>query len=253
MLREDGRPARIPFVRWANVFNLDQTEGIQAPAITASQGTPQPCEKAAAIVENAKLCPIHHAGFAACYSPQNDVIRVPAPSTFLSREDYYHSLYHEMTHASGHSSRLNREGVTRQVRFGSELYSKEELVAELGAAFLSNEAGILDSVRFENSAAYLASWVQKLENDPRMIVSAASQAQRASDFIMGIERKESLQECQVSPEAMPLTWAREHGIDTRIPGFAQQDQDGDGVSTLMEWKHGTRPSDRLSRPRGHSL
>jgi hypothetical protein len=118
----------------------------------------------------------------------------------------------------------------------------------LGAAFVSNEAGILDSVRFENSAAYLASWTQKLENDPRLIVFAASQAQRASDFIMGIEHKESLQECQISPEGMPLTWAREHGIGTRIPGFAHQDQDGDGVSTLVEWKHGTKPIDRLSRP-----
>jgi Zincin-like metallopeptidase len=125
------------------------------------------------------------------------------------------------------------------------------LIAELGAAFLSNEAGILDSVRFENSAAYLGSWIKKLENDPRMIVSAASQAQRASDFVLGIE--ESLQECQTSPEGMPLAWAREHGIDTRIPGFAHQDQDGDGVLTLMEWKHGTRPTDRLSQPRRHSL
>ena len=161
VLREDGRPARIPFVRWANVFNLDQTEGIQAPAITAGQSTSQPLEKAAAIVENAKLCPIHHAGFAASYSPRDDVIRIPAPSTFHSQEDYFHTLYHEMIHASGHSSRLDREGVTQQARFGSERYSKEELIAELGAAFLSNEAGILDSVRFENSAAYLASWTRE--------------------------------------------------------------------------------------------
>jgi antirestriction protein ArdC len=129
MLREDGRPARIPFVRWANVFNLDQTEGIQAPAIATRENTSQPNEKAAAIVQNARLCPIHHAGFASLYSPKDDVIR------------------------------LDREGVTKWARFGSELYSKEELVAELGAAFVSNEAGILDSVRFENSAAYLASWI----------------------------------------------------------------------------------------------
>jgi len=121
------------------------------------------------------------------------------------------------------------------------------LIAELGAAFLSNEAGILDRVRFENSAAYLASWVRKLENDPRMIVSAASQAQRSTDFIMGIEQKESL-ESQLSPEGMPLTWARDNGIDTRMPGFAHRDNDEDGVSNLMEWKHGTKPSDRLSRP-----
>ena len=75
MLREDGRPARIPFVRWANVFNLDQIERIPSPTITANQGTSQPWEKAAAIVENARLCSIHHAGFAACYLPQDDVIR----------------------------------------------------------------------------------------------------------------------------------------------------------------------------------
>ena len=146
IMGEDGRPARIPFVRWANVFNLDQAEGIQAPTITATPSGPQPLEKAAAIVENAKLCPIHHAGFAACYSPKDDVIRIPAPSTFHSHEDYYHTLYHELTHASGHSSRLKREGVTQRARFGSERYSKEELIGELGAAFLSNEAGILDSV-----------------------------------------------------------------------------------------------------------
>ena len=117
------------------------------------------------------------------------------------------------------------------------------MIAELGGAYLSNEAGILDSVRFENSAAYLASWAQKLENDPRLIVSAASQAQRASDFIMGIERKESLQECQISPEGMPLNGAREHGIDTRIPDFAHLDQDGDGVSTLIEADRPDFPAD----------
>jgi antirestriction protein ArdC len=253
VVRANGKPARVPFVRWANVFNLDQTEGIPAPAITANQGIPPPRERAAAIMENARLCPIHHAGFAAFYSPTDDVIRIPAPFTFHSQEDYYHTVYHELTHASGHSTRLDREGVTQHTKFGSGRYSKEELVAELGAAFLSNEAGILDAVRFENSAAYLGSWINKLENDPKLIVSAASQAQKASDFIMGIEHKESLQECQTSPEGMPLTWAREHGIDTRIPGFAHHDQDGDGVSTLMEWKHGTRPIDRLSQPRGQSL
>jgi antirestriction protein ArdC len=253
VMREDGRPARIPFVRWANVFNLDQTEGIHPPAITANQNATQPHEKAAAIVENARLCPIHHAGFAAYYSPKDDVIRIPAPSTFRSQEDYYQTLYHEMTHATGHSSRLDREGITQTAKFGSDRYSKEELIAELGAAFLSNEAGILDGVRFENSAAYLASWVAKFENDPRMIVSAASQAQRSSDFIMGIKHKESLQECQTSPEGMPLTWAREHGIDTRIPGFSHLDPDGDGVSTVMEWKHGTKPTERLSRPSQRTL
>ena len=251
--QNDGTSKHTPFVRWSNVFNLDQTEGIQAPTLRASQSASQPLEKAAAIVENARLCPIHHAGFAACYSPKDDVIRIPASSTFRSHEDYYHTLYHELIHAAGHSSRLNREGITQRAKFGSERYSKEELIAELGAAFLSNEAGILDRVRFENSAAYLGSWIARLENDPRLIVSAASQAQRSTDFVMGIEQKESLLESQLSPEGMPLTWARENGIDTRIPGFAHRDNDEDGVSNLMEWKHGTKPNDRLSMPRKQRL
>jgi antirestriction protein ArdC len=248
VVREDGNPYRIPFVRWSNVFNLDQTKGITPPAIAATQSVTQPHEKAAAIVENSKLCPIHHAGFAAYYSEKDDVIRIPVPSTFYSQESYYHTLYHEMTHATGHGSWLNRQGIAQRVKFGSERYSKEEMIAELGAAFLSNEAGILDQVRFENSAAYVASWVEKFQNAPRMIVSAASQAQQSADLVLGLKPKESLQECQVSPEGMPLTWAREHGIDTRIAGFAHHNPDGEGVSTLRKWKQGIRPSERLSRP-----
>lgn len=229
MVREDGRPARIPFIRWANVFNLDQTEGIESPAIPISQNEGQPLEKAAAIVANAKLCSIHHAGFAAVYSPTDDVIRLPAPTAFRSQEDYFKILFHEMTHATGHGSRLDREGITQPTKFGSERYSKEELIAELGAAFLSNEAGILNQVQFDNSAAYLASWIKKFENDPRMIVSAASQAQRSADYVLGIEYKESLQECQSSPEGIPRTWAQEHGIDTKIPGVTHRYPDGAGL------------------------
>ena len=104
------------------------------------------------------------------------------------------------THATGHSSRLDREGITQPAKFGSERYSKEELIAELGAAFLSNEAGILTSLQFENSSAYLGSWIQKFQNDPRMIVSAASQAQRSADFVLGIEHKETLNEVQMDSE-----------------------------------------------------
>lgn len=195
-----GRPATIPFVRWSNVFNLEQTEGIAPPAPTP---TPVPTtttlpnvDRAESLVRQAKLCPIRNEGFAATYSPTEDLIRMPPATTFRSSEDYYHTLYHEMTHATGHASRLDREGITNPVKFGSERYSKEELVAELGAAFLSNEAGILDSVRFDNSAAYLQSWIRKFKDDPTLIVSAASHAQRAFDWITGRspEEQESLHE-----------------------------------------------------------
>jgi hypothetical protein len=95
-----------------------------------------------------------------------------------------------MTHATGHASRLDREGITNPIKFGSERYSKEELIAELGAAFLSNEAGILDQVRFENSAAYLQSWTRKFKDDPTLIVSAASHAQRGFDWVTGRRHEE---------------------------------------------------------------
>lgn len=235
-IREDGRPDRVPFVRWANVFNLDQTEGIEAPVISTTQSAGEPLEKAAAIVRNAKLCPIQHAGFAATYSPKDDVIRLPAPTTFRTQHDYFQTLFHEMTHATGHGSRLDREGITQPVRFGSERYSKEELIAELGAAFLSNEAGILDQVQFDNSAAYLASWVEKLENDPRMIVSAASHAQKSADFVLGIEQKESLQESLNCTMELPTAKAHE-------------------AQTSGAWKRQAGPSDRfsLTRKRGMRL
>lgn len=96
-------------------------------------------------------------------------------------------------------------------------------MAELGAAFLSNEAGILNQIQFDNSAAYLASWIEKLENDPRMIVSAASQAQKSADFVLGIEQKESL-EGLTSPEEMPLEVASKRTVTSRMPGFAQVHQ-----------------------------
>ncbi len=220
IIRGDGRAARVPFIRWANVFNLDQTEGITPPAITTGQSAGQPLEKAAEIVKNAKLCPIHHTGFAALYSPQDDVIRMPTPSSFRSPEDYHLTLFHEMTHATGHSSRLDREGITQPAKFGSERYSKEELIAELGAAFLSNEAGIFTNLQFENSSAYLGSWIQKFQNDPRMIVSAASQAQRSADFVLGIEHKEALNEVQMDSDSIPA------------PSISEPDLAISGVSRL---------------------
>jgi len=194
VIRADGTQARVPFIRWSNVFNLDQTEGITPPTLTIGQTEQRPCEKAAAIVAQVKLCPIHHIGFAALYSPERDVIQMPAPATFRTAEDYHHTLFHEMIHATGHGSRLDREGVTKPVRFGSDRYSREELIAELGAAFLSNEAGILNDVQFQNSAAYLASWIRKFEDDPRLIVSAAAQGQRGSDFVRGIQHVEGISE-----------------------------------------------------------
>lgn len=222
VLGSNGRPIRIPFIRWSNAFNLDQTEGIAPPAQTQPvvQNPLHPLEKAAKIVEEAKICPIYHTGFAAVYSPGEDVIRMPAQKTFRSPESYYQTLFHEMTHSTGHASRLDREGVTLPIKFGSERYSKEELIAELGASFLSNEAGILNQVQFDNSAAYLGSWIEKFQNDPKMIFTASSQAQRSTDFILGVEQKESLGESQ-SPAGL-ATPTEEPALAQKITGQKPQ-------------------------------
>jgi antirestriction protein ArdC len=216
VLGSNGRPTRIPFIRWSNAFNLDQSEGIEPPVQTVVQNPMQPIEKAARIVQEAKICPIYHTGFAAVYSPTEDVIRLPAQKTFRSPEAYYQTLFHEMTHSTGHASRLDREGVTLPIKFGSERYSKEELIAELGASFLSNEAGILNQVQFDNSAAYLGSWIEKFQNDPKMIFTASSQAQKSTDFILGMEQKESLAESQ-SP-ADSVTRKSEAVLALKSPG-----------------------------------
>lgn len=121
----------------------------------------------------------------ACYSPSADLINMPIPESFTSVEAYYATLFHELGHSTGHESRLNRKLSTS---FGNHEYSKEELVAEFTSAFLCSVAGI-DSVQVEQSAAYIQSWLKVLKGDPKLLMQAASAAQKAADMIRGIEYK----------------------------------------------------------------
>ena len=109
---------------------------------------------------------------------------MPKPETFQDEQHYYCVLFHELTHSTGHDRRLNRAGVTDKVAFASASYSKEELVAEMGAAFL---CGICDigNRTIDNSAAYVQNWLRKLKSDKKLVVQAAAQAQKASDYILG--------------------------------------------------------------------
>ncbi|GAB3720552.1 hypothetical protein GCM10027594_00570 [Hymenobacter agri] len=111
---------------------------------------------------------------------------MPEASTFHTAEDFYLTTFHELVHSTGHSKRLDRATLTEKASFGSPTYAKEELVAELGAAFLSNTAGLDLSVTENNTAAYIESWLQALRNDKTLIISAASQAQKALNHILGI-------------------------------------------------------------------
>ena len=115
---------------------------------------------------------------------------MPPRGAFKSEAGYYSTLFHELTHSTGHASRLNRKTITEKTGFGSEDYSKEELIAELGAAFLCGFTGV-EQKTIENSAAYIASWRAKLTEDKRLIISAAAQAQRAADFILGRQAEQA--------------------------------------------------------------
>lgn len=109
---------------------------------------------------------------------------MPARGLFHSSEEHYSTLFHELAHSTGHAKRLHRENFDNPVSFGSESYSKEELIAEMTAAMLCGIAGI-EPKTLENSAAYLKTWIARLKSDSRLLVSAASQAQKAADFIQG--------------------------------------------------------------------
>jgi antirestriction protein ArdC len=111
---------------------------------------------------------------------------MPARSLFHSSEEYYSTLFHELTHSTGHASRIGRDGIEQLNTFGSESYSKEELIAEMGAAMLCGVTGIAPAV-IENSAAYLQSWINRLRGDSRLLVSAASAAQKAADYIRAVK------------------------------------------------------------------
>jgi len=131
-----------------------------------------------------------HRGHQACYIPVFDEVRIPEPENFESGEAYYGTLFHELAHSTGHSSRLDRGLDSKLAPFGSADYSREELVAEMGAAFLCAHAGISPAT-VENSAAYINGWLRKLKGDKRLVIHAAAQAQRASDLILGAEHQEA--------------------------------------------------------------
>jgi antirestriction protein ArdC len=194
MFKEEGEneAKRIPFLRYHRVFNTAQCEGINiptSPTMSVSQ-TFQPIEKCEQVVAAMPKRPqINHDGIRACYSPSLDVVSMPETRLFETSEGYYSTLFHELTHATGHATRLSRKEITAPIRFGSDPYSREELVAEMGAAFLCGHCEI-ENKTINLSASYIQSWLGKLKEDRKLVVHAAAQAQKASDFILGTERLE---------------------------------------------------------------
>lgn len=162
-----------------NVFNVEQTEGWE-PKPLANAKANNPIEACDAFMKALPEQPKMGVGNPS-YVPSLDEIRMPELNQFNSSEHYYSVLFHELTHWTGGKTRLNR---IESTSFGSEKYAKEELVAELGAAFLANKTGIATKTE-ENAAAYLSHWLKVLKADPKLLVAAASQAQKAVDWMEG--------------------------------------------------------------------
>jgi antirestriction protein ArdC len=168
--------------RYYYVFNVEQTEGLDLEPPTKGLDD-SVCSSVASLAEI--MCPsveVHRKGTAAYYSPSEDVVVMPREELFTTFEDFEQTLAHELVHATGHSTRLARKEVCDPIQFGSDPYAREELVAELGAAFLTNELGIASDL--QQSASYVSGWLKALKNDKSLIVKAASSAQAAVDFIL---------------------------------------------------------------------
>ncbi len=162
------------------LFNLDQIDGIEAPATEARPAFV--ALEAAERILSASQAQIQIGGTQAFYRRSDDTIHLPERERFTSVENFYAVALHEMTHSSGAKHRLDR---TFGERFGDDAYAMEELVAEMGSAFLTAELGILNTT-LENHADYLASWLRVLKQDKRAVLTAAAAAAKAHTFIKGL-------------------------------------------------------------------
>ena len=177
----------IPMLRYYNVFHIDQCEGLTAKHVHPLPDTVFADQTAEAIITNyiqrSGLKLNHEAGDRAFYRPSTDSITLPLMAQFKSTAEYYSTAFHESIHSTGHQSRLNR--LDKIAFFGSSAYSKEELIAEIGAAALVNHAGLETANSFRNNTAYIQNWLQVLRNDKRFIISAAGKAEKAVQMILG--------------------------------------------------------------------
>lgn len=176
----------IPFLKGYTVFNVEQVEGLPAQYYATAHRTLDPVQRIAAAEAffSATGATINHGGNRAYYNVGQDFVQMPPFEAFRDAEAYYATLAHETTHWTRHEARLNRDFGRR--RWGDEGYAMEELVAELGAAFLSSDLGLTPEVRTDH-ADYIGSWINVLGEDKRAIFTASAHAQRAADFLNGLQ------------------------------------------------------------------
>lgn len=191
--QEDGTKVikQVPLLKYINVFHISQVEGVE-PLQKEKLNDIEPIEQAESILQDywtrEHITVEHIKGDKAFYSPMRDLIQLPLFEQFKDANEYYSTAFHESIHSTMKESRCNRaeERKDKLVAFGSEEYSKEELVAELGSASIMNMLGIETKKSFRNSSAYIQSWLRVLKNDVKFIVSASSKAEKAVNYILNI-------------------------------------------------------------------
>jgi len=188
---EDDEEKKIPFLKFYRVFHVSCVEGIEEEEIEKFEH--DPLEDAEELIEayskEVKIQEVEGGG-RAFYSLTFDEIKIPSKKQFEYLEQYYSVLFHEIVHSTGHITRLNRLSNSDQGVFGSESYSKEELVAEIGSNMILAMLGIENEIQQENSIAYLYGWLKAIKEDSKLIVHAAQQAQKASDYVFSFVETE---------------------------------------------------------------
>ncbi|MDT8900918.1 ArdC family protein [Anaeroselena agilis] len=192
---EDGtqRTVRTPYLRYYTVFNIEtQTTGLELRWTGGEVvRNVRPSLIAADVVRLMANKPtIQHGRGDADYSPSLDRVQIASPSNFRNPESYHSTLFHQLVHSTGHAARLNRPTVADNPAFGTDPYSREELVAEIGASMLVAMCGMDFRRTMDNSVAYIQHWLQYLRNDPRAMVLATAQAEKAVRYILSMDALE---------------------------------------------------------------
>ena len=205
---DDRNDERSRFLtRSYTVFNVEQCDGLPAAAPVMERAqieTDEVCESIVAGWEKRPTLVLdnEHEG-RAYYRPSTDAVHMPTRTRFVDAPHYYSTLFHELIHSTGHETRLAR---VFGARFGDDLYSKEELIAETGASFLAALAGISTEATERNTTAYIQNWIKALEGDSRLMITAAAAAQKAVDVILGtrFEEEEGTQEVSEQAEGADI-------------------------------------------------
>lgn len=199
---ESGKEKQIPFLRYYKVFNvaqtrdlpkelLDSTTPFQPLGEVPNEKKSDPFFECEPIIHAMPLCPpIKHQEQKAFYHRVEDYINMPKKKSFKNGESYYSILFHELVHSTGHAKRLNRSFSDDMAETGGDKYSVEELVAEMGASYLSSLCGILPAT-IDNSAAYIKAWLSRLREDKKIIIYASGHAQKAVDYILNVKPENS--------------------------------------------------------------